>query len=1005
MDLIMILQTVLLLVLESRMSQSQEPVVVPPLDLKVSNDSFQEYLFLEWNVSDWAYESELKMLFQIQVSQTEKRNIIWMGNYSRMLSKSDKGLRWNWHSHLPLQCTSHSVRIRSAVDDPRFPTNEVWSDWTSWKTLLGLDSLDSEEPFIFPKDKIVKAGSNVTFCCIAGKSQSVLSVEYKGSPYPVSYISSRSVKITVSDVSLSRASGTNVVCGLSGRKHRGTVLFVSQPPEKPTNVSCETQDLKNLICSWFPGETSNLSGIRSTNYSLYEWFSQQRMACSRNMCSWPIDKNRQIYNFTLTAWNALGERNATIVLDVTHRVCPRTPTDLLANHLSATNVILYWTLRSDYSVLRLCCQTEVIKVKNGNVTLHNISVKGLLSMSHYNTIINQLQPYTIYSLRVRCSASDHFWKWSNWSEKLSIRTREVAPTLGLDIWREVRQNAENRTVIIYWKPLSENETKGEVLSYHITWGKLDDSNMYQHLAVSVSMNNTEISIDGQPYIIRVTARNMVGTSPPSEIRIAKLQENDIEDINEERVNGTGDGIHISWKPEMGEVSDYIVQWCNFPKSENCDFQWKKYHNNTFSDVIKSAAFQPGVRYNFQVYASKADGAHLLEKKTGYMKELAPAIKPAMKVVRIKPNSLVLTWNNYPTDDSQPGFISAYYIYVKVLQDACSLKGAETLELSDGSVVCRFTIGNPEVKSYAVDQLKPNTKYAFSVVALTTGGESAIDFSTKADTSYDWQAVILAIVTPVIICLLLLLILFLACYWKRMWLKDTCFPEIPDPNKSNILTLNELKINSEQTILNIGNCITSTVEVVNISKENKLQLCKQGMPAFGREGNGHAIYNLEDQKFGNQPTWINFFENEKGMVSPNPNPFTTFENLTYCSQLESGSSSLLGLGIIKTNQQNQSKPQYQQYPYLDLLNKDSSTTLPNEGTSSAYRSQMAVPNASKLNDVPISACTVECLGYKAQTNFSLGLLSRVISEDNTSTEEVNISVSPRSTNSTTFLLPD
>nr|XP_033788470.1 oncostatin-M-specific receptor subunit beta [Geotrypetes seraphini] len=1004
MDLLMILQTVLLLVLESRVSQSQEPVVVPPLNLKVSNDSFQEHLFLEWNVTDWGYESELKMLFQIQVSQTEERNIIWMGNYSTMLSKSDKGLRWNWHSDLPLQCTSHSVRIRSAVDDPRFPTNKVWSEWTSWKTLLGLDSMDSEEPIIFPKDKIVKTGSNVTFCCIAGKNQSILSIEYKGSSYPMTYISSRSVKITVSDVSLSSAYGTNVFCGLSGGKHRGTVLFVSKPPKKPTNVSCETQDLKILICSWFSGEPSNLSGIRSTTYRLYEWFSQQMIACFRNMCAWPIDKDRRLYNFTLTAWNALGERTAAIVLDVTHKVCPRTPTDLSANHPSATNAILSWTLRSDYSVLRLCCQTEVVKVKNGDVILHNVSVKGLPSMSRYNFDINQLQPYTNYSLRVRCGAADHFWKWSNWSEILSIRTREIAPTVELDIWREVKQHAENRTVIIYWKPLSENEANGEIISYHITWGKLDDTNMYQHLTASASMNNTEISIDGQPYVIRVTARNIAGTSPSSEIRVGKLQKNDLESINEERVNGTGDGIHVSWKPEMSEVSNYVVQWCNFPKSEQCDFQWKKYHNTTFSDIIKSAAFQPGVRYSFQVYTSKVDGAHLLEKKTGYIKELAPIMKPTVKIVKIKPNALSLTWDSYPTDDSQPGFISAYHIYVKVLHDVCSLKGAETLELSDGSVVCKFTIGNPEVKSYTVDKLKPNTKYAFSVGALTTGGESVIDFSTKAVTLYNWQKVILDILLPVIICPLLLLILFLVCYWKRMWLKDTCFPEIPDPNKSSILSLNELKVNSEQSILKVRNCITCTVELVNISKENKLQLCKQGMPVSGNEGNGHATHefcNLEDQTLGTQCTWIDFFQNEKGMAFPNPNPFTSFENLTYCSQMVFGSSSLLGLGIIDTNLQNKSL--YKQYPYLELLKKNSSTALPTEESSSAYRSQMAVPNEYKINDVPISASTVECLGYKAQTNFSMGLLSTVISEDNISTEEV--SVSPRSTNSTAFLLPD
>ncbi|XP_029434266.1 oncostatin-M-specific receptor subunit beta isoform X2 [Rhinatrema bivittatum] len=1009
MDPLMVLQTtILLLILDPKVSRSEEPLVVPPLHLKVSNDSFQQRLFLEWNVSDWAYESELKMLFQIQVSQTEKRDIIWTGNYSKMLSKLDKVLRWMWDSNLPLQCSSHSVRIRSAVDDPRFPAAAVWSDWTPWQTVLGLDTSDSKEPSVFPKNKVVKKGSNITFCCVAGKGQHILSVEYNGSSYPLSYVSNRSVAITLRDVALSSASGRIVFCSLSEKKNGGTVFFVGKSPEKPTNLSCETQDLKTLICTWSPGEASNLFGVRSTKYSLSEWFSQHRKNCSRDRCFWPIDKNQHLYNFSLRAWNDLGETDAALVLNVTHKVCPRTPTDLSADHLSATNVILYWTMKSNYAILILHCQTEVHKVKNGEMEVHNVSMKGFPLMSQYSINIDQLQPYTAYTLRVRCGAAEHFWKWSNWSENLSIRTREAAPTVGLDIWREVKQQNDNRTVIIYWKPLSEFEANGEIISHNVTWKRLEGTNVPWYKRVPASANSTEVSIDRQPYVIIVTARNVVGTSPASEIRIAKFQENDIKGIREERVNGTGDGIHVSWKPDKGEVHGYIVQWCNFPRSMYCDFQWKKYQNTTFSDVIKSAAFQPGVRYNFQIYTSKADGAHLLEKKTGYTKELAPAIKPAVKVVGIKHNAVSVTWDGYPTDDSQSGFISAYAIYVKIIHEECNLKGSEILELSDGSIVCKFTIGNPEVKTHTLDQLKPNTKYALSVVALTVGGEGAIDFSTQADTSYDSQAVLLAVLLPLTMCALLLLIPLMVCYWKRKWLKDTCFPEIPDPNKSNILKLDELKVNSELTILKVGNCITSTVEVVNISKENEPQLCKPGSPVMGREVSSHATHeflNHEAPRFVNKPTWINFIQNEEE-ISIFPNPCTSFDNLTYSSQMLFGANPFSSL-FTETSHQNASNLLYQQQPYLELSCKDSchtSNDMTCEGTSSTYRSQMATPNfGSMLNDLPVCINTVECLGYKAQTNFSLGLLSTITSEDNIPTERV--SVSPVSTNSTAFLLPD
>lgn len=44
-----------------------------------------------------------------------------------------------------------------------------------------------------------------------------------------------------------------------------------------------------------------------------------------------------------------------------------------------------------------------------------------------------------------------------------------------------------------------------------------------------------------------------------------------------------------------------------------------YFCNQFNSF--SAAFVPGVRYNFHIYGSVANSASLLEKKTGYLREL------------------------------------------------------------------------------------------------------------------------------------------------------------------------------------------------------------------------------------------------------------------------------------------------------------------------------------------------------------------------------------------------
>lgn len=45
--------------------------------------------------------------------------------------------------------------------------------------------------------------------------------------------------------------------------------------------------------------------------------------------------------------------------------------------------------------------------------------------SNYTAQLNALHPYTKYQFRVRCSAADHFWRWSDWSGTLEYTTLEA----------------------------------------------------------------------------------------------------------------------------------------------------------------------------------------------------------------------------------------------------------------------------------------------------------------------------------------------------------------------------------------------------------------------------------------------------------------------------------------------------------------------------------------------------------------------------------------------------
>ncbi|MEE6458074.1 hypothetical protein FKM82_000168 [Ascaphus truei] len=961
MDLFMGLQSdiiFLLLVLNLKIHHCKEPKgSFVPLNLKIYNDLSRQRLFLEWNVSDPAYESGLEIIFHIQVSRAEKNIIIWNENYSTIPSKTNKTMRWSWDSDMPLECVSHSVRIRSAVAGNNFTRNKKWSMWSPWKTNSGVDTFDNVQPLVYPVDKIVNKGSNVSFCCIAGKNQKVLHMSYNGIPYPASYTNNRTFVITVKNVSMTNSRGTNVFCKLSSNPSRGTVLFVSKAPDEPKNISCQTQDIKTLTCVWSPGEKSSLSGVRSPKYTLYEWFSQKSSSCSRDSCIWSIERNQQIYNFTLTAENHLGKRAVNIVVDVTQRVHPLAPTDLVANHLSATHVLLNWSLKANYTVLLLLCQIELHRSYRF-LELRNTTIKGETSSSLYSVSLDQLQPYTNYTLRIQCMEASYLQRWSKWSEKLMIRTQEAVPTAALDIWREVN------------KHLPAFHANGNIVFYDVTWQRLDDISETQSNTYPALQNSTQIIIGRQAYLISITARNAAGSSPPSEIRIPAIAENQIENIKEERIYGKDGGIYISWQPVPSAFHGYIVDWCNFPRSQHCDFQWKKFNSSINGDVIKSSAFTPGVRYDFRIYGSKKDGEYLLEERTGYIKELASSVKTPVKIIKIEPDALTMTWDPHRKDESQRGFISGYYVYLKTSEGICDLKeSAEHIPLGQ-STVCRFSIPNPEEKSFTINQLRPNTKYEVAVVSVTGGGESAVEFS-KADTSSDTRAVILVIVLSVIIFSIMALMLLIMGYWKRKWLKDLCYPDIPDPHKSRVLSLGVLKGNADSHVMTPSRCIVQNLETVNMQELEKLQVCeklenvKDHQSDLSNGGLDRDIKTIcchlrDDVHSGTSPSHMEHardvnpaYENlHEALYQPQPHTYLEFFNTNYCNTPE-------------------------------------------------YKPQIEVPHKRfQFNDLHNSSIPLASMGYKTEADL---IWSIVTSEDLPSFDDG--AMSPTSLSSAAFLLKD
>ncbi|KAM6364154.1 oncostatin-M-specific receptor subunit beta isoform 1-T2 [Pluvialis apricaria] len=898
----------------------QESIVFPVTYLNISKDLALQWLLVEWDVGKSARDAELAMSFEIQVRRTDENATVWIEFHNVTLDKSGQPLRWIWHSDLPLECMSHSVRIRSKAE-----ASKIWSQWSLWETVLGLDTSNNSGPQIFPSEKIIEEGSDITLCCIGRKGQIIKEFFIVPAVKVFNHTNSQVGLLTLKNVAHQEAPHITVYCQESCNEEQcydHAVFFVGRPPDTPHDFSCQTQDMRLATCTWSPGRDTYLYGRHSPKYTLSEEFSQKVILCTVSCseqcsCSWDIGQQR-IHNITVTVENPLGKKTATDVFDVTHRIYPAAPFQLW-EECTDTEITLYWKHRN--KGIELFCQTEVLH-PDGKVELHNSSDTHF---DYASITLGGLQPYTEYTARVHCGAAKHFWRWSEWSEARTIRTKEATPSGKLDIWREITPVLGGRNVTLFWKQAPSFRANGRSISYEVTWEKVEDGSKPESISFSSVCNSTRISIDNHSYRISIMAKNNVNYSLPSVLIIPRAT--GTKELKEEQVNGTDDGIFISWKPRH-IYDSYIIDWCNFPMLQPCDLQWKRFGPNTSSALINSAAFVPGVRYNFHIYGSVANRASLLEKKTGYLRELPPLSDPTVEKVELTFNAVTLFWDYQLTNES--GFVRGYHVYVSLIQENCSLKGSKKHVLPDGSVLCKYTIENPEEKRFTVKHLLPNTKYKLVVKAYTGGGETPIVNFRYIDTPFNSNMLYLLVLLVIVPSLVAAI-----CRWKMKWVKECCCPVIPSPNKSKALSFQEFKIGSEK-VLKISDCIPDTLAVDNKAVAQKLRPWSQLSPTTP----------TEDKIEGHKSSWIYPNDNEERDFTPTPTPqtHTWFENFAYSSHLTVESDPYQIPETLEGSKPELSVVLYQPHYYFEIFNDDAAST-PRETsgrkTSLRYISQTAV----------------------------------------------------------------
>uniref|UniRef100_A0A8D0L5J1 Leukemia inhibitory factor receptor n=1 Tax=Sphenodon punctatus TaxID=8508 RepID=A0A8D0L5J1_SPHPU len=945
----------------------QNVSLVPPTPriLSLTPDFKTSLLHLKWNDSGsvWPYEADAR--WQIEVL---RKNTLETVIYHSKLTLKDTVLSWDWKSDMPLECISHYVKIRCYIDEQMFLGKKEWSEWSPLKMIPGKDS-DPDVVQVFPDETTVVVGSNVTFCCVCKEGDRVKNLAYGSKTYPLIRLSNRSTAIQVPNVGVSISSGTNIVCYPEINTLFGTVVFVGYPPDSPQNLSCETLNFSEIICSWDTGQPTKL--LQKTVYILSERISGINVTCKEertakiNHCVFPVIGNQKIYNFTVKASNPLGQPESSLLIDVNQRVHPEAPSEFTVRDLSPTNVSLSWYLCGNFTEIRLLCQIEVNSI-NSEAKSYNVSLDGAEN-SFYYTSVENLHPYTTYAYRARCAASEHFWKWSKWSETKHYRTLEASPSRAPDIWRV--RSADGESLEVFWKPLPLSDTNG-VIQYHEVFWSLPEKNV-SSVEVPVWKNSTKIKLGKNNYIISVVAKNRAGFSPPSTITSVELPN---DGVKTEHGIATGDGIYISWYSDPNVTCGYTVQWCCSSKSEFCSVNWETFSSNMTAAVIKSALFQPGVRYSFSLYGCKHDGYQLLQYINGYVKELAPKVAPNFTVEHTTSDSILVKWEDMPVEDCQ-GFLMGYLLFfAKEEEGTLKPRSSETGHLEQKVK----NITDLTKKSLTILDLQGKTSYRLDLQAYTIGGkgpQKGIYVVTKDDS----LGLIIAILVPVAVAIVLGVVTSIFCYRKREWIKETFYPDIPNPENSKALQF--------QKTLCEGNAALKTLEM-NPCTPNSVEVLETQL-SFPKIEDTEIMSPAADEL----PEDGSDIETENHVVVSYCPPIIEEEEISNPPLDEPVGSSQVVYIDIQSMYQPQVKPEEE--PEVDCV------------SSAGYKPQMQLPvSALKIENQSTAAEDLDkTAGYRPQANTQAWNLDSPDSPGSITSNNENGSFgSPCSINSRQFLIP-
>ncbi|KAM4629037.1 interleukin-23 receptor isoform 2-T3 [Polymixia lowei] len=465
------------------------------------------------------------------------------------------------------------------------------------------------------------------------------------------------------------------VCGLD--------LHSGLPPDKPTDISCQTSRNSDKIdCSWNTGQATyqntsyNISVSRENGTQIrYDGIQRTEFTMLRTT----LDENKK-YQLSITAYNHFGKsKSDPFILCVKDVVMPESPS---ITHIefwnSSAEAMLHWKTPESSEHLTSYAR---IRTHNGSWVVAEglelrkaiITLQGLEPLTEYEfqiRVCNSRQGLTLPKRPPSTPSSPSTAKplsgkrplCSKWSPSVKKKSPGKGPSQQLCVWRALGDKETNglQNVTVFWMPLPPEDYSGEVHQYEIF---LDKNDQKPEVACPATVSQCSFQVSADVQSVSVSAVTSYGKSPPSAVHLRHSGFSGPALIKLAPA-GNGSVVILSWswpmaehESDTGELLGYVVEWTPRP----VELHWQRVAKDQTSTFIKGLT--AGVRYNVSLYAVTTRGVSDPSFGLVYAREEKPLSGPNMSILVHETTRVLIQWGELALDQ-QRGFVKTYTIYLQ-----------------------------------------------------------------------------------------------------------------------------------------------------------------------------------------------------------------------------------------------------------------------------------------------------------------------------------------------------